>query len=104
MNGVILSLLLSYFWVPGPTVIIGLGEIEGGYHVGPVYGVVCVGTQFDPITAVNNIPLTVFWDFKLGIRLDGVNVYISRACQHNVFGDLVSGGGLRIVGSWSNWP
>lgn len=103
MNGIILSMLLSYNLM-NPLVS---AELAGGYHVGPFYGVVSVSTYMQELEfAWNYRPLSVLYDFRLGFKSKSFNVYLSRYCQHDImdYDDMYStNAGLRLVLRYSTW-
>jgi hypothetical protein len=108
MNGIILSLMLSYSllgWQDGSVPV--QAQIAGGYHVGPVYAIVALDTwAFQRTFAWQYEPVSVEYDFRVGVKFDGFDIYLSRFCQHNVdagswrYPETM---GFSIVMKWSNW-
>ena len=110
MSGIILSFMLSYSlfnpsWSPSIPVD---AEIIGGYHVGSFYAEVSLFTHAKQAVfgwAYN--PLSIGYDFRLGIYWQGFNIYLSRFCDHSVSGGsrrYPEDMGLRIIAQWSTWP
>jgi hypothetical protein len=79
-------------------------EVGAGYHVGPAYALVTVTTGCEQdVLGWNYTPLNVKYDFRFGVAWRGLDVYVSRWCQHNVFGHYDEYWGLSLTLSYRNW-
>jgi hypothetical protein len=87
MSGPILAMVLNVMLIgqqPHPVE----GIVAGGYHVGPFYAAVSVGTEsVTQVPAISYLPTYVRWDFMVGVYGKGVDVRLVRYCRHAVFAD-----------------
>ena len=108
MNGIILSVMLTYsIWNPMQTRVPIDAEIASGYHVGPAYVLINLHTwALQQALAWEYNPLSIEYDFRLGVKFNGFDIYLSRYCQHNIDGGswrYPEDMGLRVVLSYTSW-
>lgn len=103
MSGLIAALLLNYTLLGSDPAVDA--AILAGYRLGPAYATVQVQTLCEEaVFAWSYIPLQVTYDFRIGMRLDWIDVGLSRWCSHPIGGfGFRDSYGLSLYVHFGNW-